>query len=174
MAGIGKMIIGAIITSVLVVFLSKVAALFPFYMTIVVETFNLANIAAADNYVKEPYYEETLDSLKKKPLFNQKPDSIKIEILNADGEKALGNANEYYYIDKDLKPYKQQGNPVKIIISAKYPFEFKLWGRTLDFDVPVSFNITAIGLKYYKDLELADPYNVGDIDDISYYEDTSY
>ena len=177
MASIGKMVIGAIIVSVLVVFLSKIAALFPFYMTIVVETFNLSNIAAADNYVKQPYYDATLQGLRERPLFNQDPDSVVVAVrqLNSDGtvgREAVGSANEYDYEwePDDTKPYRQRGEPLQITISAMYPFEFTLWGRDVGFDVPISFSLTTIGLKYYKDLPLANPYENDDIDDIGYYD----
>ena len=172
MAGIGKMVIWAIIVSALVVFLSKAAALFPFYMTMVVETFNLANIAAADNYVKQPYYDASLEGLQERALFNQNPDDVVITVRNSAGREAIGSANEYdHEADAPMnKPYRQRGEPLEITVAAVYPFEFTMWGQPAGFDVPVSFSITTIGLKYYKDLPLDNPYTDFDISDVSYYD----
>lgn len=163
MASLGRTAIGAILVSVIIVFLSKLAALFPFYMTMVTETFNLANIAAADNYIKFQYYDASINDvtgLRSRPLFNQNPWQVEIEVLNEDRESALGNDSEFYYIGEDdyNKPYRQRGKPITIIIRALYPFQFELWGRPVGFDVPVSFSLTTIGLKYYKDLPMDDPY----------------
>ena len=174
MVGIAKIVLKAVIISALIIFLTKLSALFPFYMTIVVETFNLANIAAADNYVKEPYFDAALQGLQERPLFNLRPDDVKITIFNEDGRRAVGSADEYDYLeaeDRD-KPYMQRGKTVQIRIEAWYPFEFTMWGRPVGFDVPISFSLDTIGLKYYKDLPLDDdPYTDEDLDDITYFDD---
>jgi len=170
---LGKLVIGAILLSALVVFLSKTAALFPFYMTIVVETFNVANIAAADNYVKQPLYDASLQGLRDRPIFNQRdPSLVTIQVLTSDGRNAVGNADEYAYqsVSPANKPYRQRGETIQVRISAVYPFEFTMWGRPVGFDVPVSFSITTTGLKYYKDLPLANPYTDGAIGDIHYFD----
>ena len=202
MATLGKMVIGAILLSVLIMFLSSIAMLFPFYMTIVTETFNLANIAAADNYVKELYYDESLEGLRELPLFNDaSTGDAEIFVFNADGialldldvsnrpirDKAsslrysegwaVGSNSEFDYNNIDGafgKPYRQQGSKLRIIVTAEYPFEFTIWGQPVGFNVPVSFSLTTNGLKYYKDLPMDDPYDTADtLDDIIYY-DTSY
>ena len=177
MAGIGKIVIGAILASVLIVFLSRLAALFPFYMTIVVETFNLANIAAADNYIKEPYLEAAEQGLQERPLFNQNPDEVRVEIWQIDDNggrirEAVGSANEFdYEFDPSYaKPYRQRGAPLQITITAVYPMQFTLWGQEVGFDVPITFSLNTIGLKYYKDLPLDNPYEDDDFDDIDYFD----
>jgi len=170
MDAVGKLALKAIIISALVVFLSKVAALFPFYMTIVVESFNLANAAAADNYIKQPSYDAALAALCERPLFNRNPGSVTIEVQNADGGRAVGSDNEYDYDGLADKPYRQRGRPLQVTVSALYPFEFTLWGRPVGFDVPVSFSLTVIGLKYYKDLPMDNPYTDGELADITYYD----
>ncbi|MDR1687854.1 MAG: hypothetical protein LBS21_04495 [Clostridiales bacterium] len=160
MRALGKTVIGAIVISVLIVFFTKLAGMFPFYLTMITETFNLANIAATDNYIKEQYYTDSLDGLRSLPLYRENASSVEIEILNADGRTAVGDNDEYGYIDADpsFKPYLQRGNPVSIRISAVYPFQFELWGRPTAFDVPVSFSLTTVGLRYYKDLPIDDLY----------------
>ena len=167
------MVIGAILVSILVVFLSQVAALFPFYMTIVVETFNLSNIAAADNYVKQPFYDASLEGLQERPLFNQNPERVEIEVLNSAGRRAIGSADEFHYESADPmnKPYMQRGEELTVTVTALFPFEFSMWGQPVGVDVPISFSLTVAGLKYYKDLPISGLYSDGDIDDISYFFD---
>lgn len=199
MAALGKMVIGAILISVTIMFLSSLAMLFPFYMTIVTETFKLANIAAADNYVKERYYDDALEGLRSRPLFNRDNtddaeiyvfNAVGIELLDWDGSGrtiqakseslrggegwAVGSNSEFDYNDIDGasgKPYRQQGSKIRVIITAEYPFEFSLWGQPAGFNVPVSFSLTTNGLKYYKDLPMDDPYQTeDDLDEIDYYD----
>ncbi len=193
------MVIGAVLLSALIMFLSRTAALFPFYMTIVTETYNLANIASADNYIKEQYYEDALEDLRDRPLFNNAyTQDAEIYVLNEEGIEllemagssgtikerldsinfgdgwAVGSNDEYDYAvtdGPDGKPYRQQGRPVQIVVTAEYPFQFTMWGRDAGFNVPVSFSITTNGLKYYKDLPMDNPYDTSDVlDEIDYYD----
>jgi hypothetical protein len=177
MATYGKTVIGAILISTLVVFLAKVAALFPFFMTMVTETFNLANIASADNYIKDSYYQQSLKDLRERPFFNKLPDRVEINVYNASDRWAVGSDDEYEYINDspDNKPYMQKGDPVRIEVKAKYPFEFTIWGQTVSYEAPMSFRLTCYGLKYYKDLDMDNPYDLdGDPASIDYYDDFFY
>ena len=190
MSSVVKLALYAILISIVVVFLSKMAALIPFYITMVTEAFTLANISAADNYLKRQHYEDSLEGLRSRPLYNVNADEVRIYVLNEDGAArlqsdvsnrsieqklaslnsdhfAIGENNEFVYNATNGpfgKPYRQRGRPIQIIVTAVYPFQFMLWGRPAGFDVPVSFSITTIGLKYYKDLdadyfyEAEDPY----------------
>jgi hypothetical protein len=157
-----KAVLIAVISTVVLFLIVQLAFFFPFYLTIVVETFNLSNIAANDNYVRQMYYDQSLESLRERPMFNnvRTPD-VTIEIINADGMTAIGEDDDSIYNQYDgqflpngtRKPYLQRGNPVTVTINAVYPIEMTLWGRTITRPFPVSFSMTSIGLKYYKDLD---------------------
>ncbi|MCL2048460.1 MAG: hypothetical protein FWG87_07005 [Defluviitaleaceae bacterium] len=164
MVGALKAVLIAIISTVVLFLIMQLAFFFPFYLTIVVEAFNLSNIAANDNYVKEMYYDHSLDGLRSRAVFNKLPDEIMIEIVATDASgntwEAVGDDDERTYSHQDgpyvngtRKPYLQRGSPVTVTITAVYPIEMTLWGRTITHPFPVSFSMTSIGLKYYKDLE---------------------
>jgi hypothetical protein len=171
-----KAVLVALLSAAALIILTHLALLSPFYMTAIVETFNLANVAANDNYVKQMYYDESFKKLKELPMFKKSWEwggggdgwtsgNIIIKVENAYPDtahnKAVGNNNEFEYNwDGDrpssrgvYKPYCQRGKPIKITIYAVYPFEVMLGGRPLRRELPVSFSITTIGLKYYKDLD---------------------
>ena len=169
MAAAVKAILISLIATAALFLLVHLAFFFPFYMTIVVETFNLANVAANDNYVKYEYWRNSLDDLQNRPMFSKawdiKQDCIVIEAKKGARDENYGSAigyagesgTDFYYdeegwADQD-KPYRQRGFPVTVTVSASYPFEVSMWGRTVTRLWPVSFSITTIGLKYSKDLE---------------------
>ena len=188
MAGPIKAVLVAIVASAALFILTQLAFFFPFYMTIVVETFNLANIAANDNYVRHDYWSESLDGLRERPIFSKafswNEDNISIEVIKGrpdpmDGRKcgnicAAGNAcdgkcavgysgfyaSAYFYDENgwadNAKPYRQRGEPVTVTVRAVYPFEVTMWGRSIRREWPVSYHITTIGLRYYKDLPYDD------------------
>lgn len=175
MAGLAKAILVTIIGAAALFLLTHLAFLFPFYMTVVAETFNLANVAANDNYVKETYWENSLDSLIERPIFEKSwgwksgdgwdTGNIRIKVTNANPDtghnRAVGSDYEFDYNwdgggpspGGEYKPYCQRGEPIRVTVSAAYPLEITLWGRTLRREVPLSFSITTMGLKYYKDLD---------------------
>lgn len=128
---------------------------FPWYTTLIVETFNISQIAAGDNYLKQRYYDDTLERLKDKPIFRDNRDKIKIIVENEDGRKAIGYNDEELYegsMEGD-KPYKQRGHTIEVELRAIYPLKVTVWGKTYTKDVPVSFTMKTVGLKHYKDLE---------------------
>jgi hypothetical protein len=161
-----KAVLMAIIVAGMLYILTHLAFFFPFYMTMVTETFNLANIAANDNYVKETYYDYSFDSLISRPMFNKawaleggdgwNNGNVRITVTNVDGERAVGSDNEFDYNTTDGpedKPYRQRGEPIVVTVSAAYPFEVSMWNWTITRAMPVSFSITTVGLRYYKDLD---------------------
>jgi len=188
MAGPIKAVLVAIIASAALFLLTHLAFFFPFYITIVAETFNLANIAANDNYVRHEYWTESLEGLRDRPIFSKaylwNDNNISIEVIkgvpsSADGKKcenicAAGNscngrcavgyngayASAYFYDENGwadrAKPYRQRGEPVTVTVRAVYPFEVSMWGWTIRQEWPVSYHITTIGLRYYKDLPYDD------------------
>lgn len=176
MTGPIKAVVVAVLSAAVLIIMTHLAFLFPFYMTVIVETFNLANVAANDNYVKQTYWEESLENIKELPMFEKTwkkggggngltTGNIRITVTNENpkpNNKAIGKDDEFYYSwDGPLssigeyKPYCQRGEPLTVTVYAVYPFEITLWGRKLEREVPMSFSITTVGLKYYKDLDYA-------------------
>jgi len=192
-----KAVLVAIIASAVLFLLTHLAFFFPFYITIVVETFNLANVAANDNYVKYEYWRSSLDSLLDSPMIRRarewdewREEFVSIEVVKGipdgvDGSSCegvcaagfscnggcavganvtSGYSDFYYYLEgwaENTRPYRQRGYPVTVTVRAVYPVEFAMWDWQVRDFVHVSYSITTIGLKYYKDLDydsLFDPY----------------
>ena len=167
-----KAILIAIIASAALFVLTHLALFFPFYMTIIVETFNLANVAANDNYVKQMHYDAAFERLTQdRHLFSKTwqwdsgsgPDAgwangnVRIRVLNSDNERAVGSNNEFDYIDPAFigtKPYRQRGELITVYVGAAYPIEISMWNWTFRHTIDVSFSMDTIGLRYYKDLDL--------------------
>lgn len=168
MAAPVKAVLVAVIAAAALFILTQLAFFFPFYMTIVIETINLANVAADDNYVRYEYWESSLQRLQERAVFSKAyswdSSSISIEVVkgtpgDAHGS-AIGDAREdgtdFYYdrtgwADRN-KPYRQRGEPLTITVRAAYPFEVSMWGWSVSKLWPASFRMTTIGVKYYKDL----------------------
>ena len=151
-----KTILISILVSVCLLLFTNLMFFFPWYMTLVIETFNLSQIAASDNYVKHTYYYDIERRLEDKPIFREKADKIEIIVLNKDHATAVGSDDETYYFSRSEieKPYRQRGEPVNVEIRAVYPLSINLWDdERLEREIPVSFSLETIGLKHYKDLE---------------------
>lgn len=158
MRGVAKAVLISIIVSIALFMFTSFIYFFPWYTTLIVETFNVSQIVAGDNYIKDTYYNDALDRLKEKPIFKENTEKIKIEVLNEDNRSARGNDDETLYetsVDQD-KPYKQRGYTLQVTISAVYPLKVKIWGRTYTKDIPMSFSMKTVGLKHYKDLDYYD------------------
>jgi hypothetical protein len=156
MQGIAKGVVWAILGSVAILIFMNLVFFFPWYITMVTETFHLSQAAANDNYVKQSYYDDTLGRLRNRPIFRDRPGSIVITVKNAQGYTAVGDDDESTYESQSelSKPYRQRGKEVTVMIEAEYPLSITLWGRPLEKPIPISFSLTTVGLKHYKDLEL--------------------
>ncbi|MDR2711601.1 MAG: hypothetical protein LBB91_00620 [Clostridiales bacterium] len=172
MATIAKMILISILAGVVFILVLQLAFFFPFYMSIVVEAFNIANIAANDNYVKYDYYEDAIGNLQNRPMFDKflvgNEPQITAYHEDKDGEykedaiervrrdESFYNAEEGLVMSSGVtKPYRQRGKKIKIKVEAWYPLRMTLWGREVaQNDVHASFSMVTTTLKYYKDLEL--------------------
>ncbi|MFB9324446.1 hypothetical protein ACFFSY_00635 [Paenibacillus aurantiacus] len=155
MRGIAKAVLITILTSVCIVFLTNMAFFFPWYLTLITETYGVTQVVAGDNYLKQSHYEDAMARLEERPIFRDKASDIEITVKNEDGYDAIGSDDETYYenaaeIDK---PYRQRGKTLEVEVKAVYPFTITLWGRKLERELPVTFSLTATGLKHYKDLE---------------------
>ena len=156
MQGMAKAVLISILVSVCILLFVNLVFFFPWYMTLVIETFNLSQVAANDNYIKQSYYDDALERLKDRPIFRDKADKIVISAINEGECTAVGDNDETTYeeLTELQKPYRQRGEPVTVEVSAVYPVSITIWGNKVETDIPVSFSLTAIGLKHYKDLEM--------------------
>lgn len=168
MRGFAKAILISIIVTVSFMIFTNFIYFFPWYTTLIVETFHVSQIVASDNYLKKDLKKEVLDKLKDRPIYRKKANRIEISAnktrANLDDEikhSAEGEDLEpdKYFNDED-KPYRQRGESVTVTVSAVYPLSIRLWGKELEREIPVSFTLKTIGLKHYKDLpycEYLDP-----------------
>lgn len=156
MQGVAKAVLISILVSVCILMFVNLIFFFPWYMTLVTETFNLSQVAASDNYIKETYYDDAINRLQDRPIFRDKPNDIAINVKNSSGYTATGNNDETYYegFAEFEKPYRQRGEPITVEVEAVYPLSITIWGKEVEREIPVSFSMTVVGLKHYKDLEL--------------------
>lgn len=161
MQGIAKAILVTIITTAMILVFINLAFFFPWYLTLVIETYNVSQVVAGDNYLKQSSYEDALEKLQERPIFRDKADKIEITVVKKDmgyslaNSNAIGNDDATYYYDlpEADKPYQQRGKSLEVEIKAVYPFSITLWGKPLEREMPVSFSMTTTGLKHYKDLD---------------------
>lgn len=158
MRAFAKSILVSILVAAAIVVFTNFIYFFPWYTTLIVETFHVTQIVASDNYLKEEHKDNVLESLKERPIFRQRAEDIKISVKkepddrdehSAEGEN---DASVYASVTEEFKPYRQRGNPVTVTIKAVYPFNITLWGREIERELPVSFTLKTVGLKHYKDL----------------------
>lgn len=154
MKGIAKGLLIAILVSITIMLLTNMAFFFPWYTTLIVETFSVTQAVSTDNYLKESYYDEALSRLENRPIYRERTGQIEIEVLNSDGMDAIGNDDPETYYDYYTysKPYRQRGEPLTITIKASYPLEIKLWGKTYSQDIDIDYSMETTGLRYCKDL----------------------
>lgn len=155
MKGFAKMTLASIIIAIALFVFTSFIYFFPWYSTVIVETFNLAQVVAGENYLAEDVYVDTLERIRDKPIFNKNSNLVKITVLNEDGRSAIGDSNASIYEeaqDED-KPYRQRGNTIEVKIEAVYPLTVTVWGKDISKNIPVSFKMKTVGLKHYKDLD---------------------
>lgn len=156
MRAFAKSILVSILVSVAILLFTNFIYFIPWYMTLVVETFNLSQAVASDNYLKHEYKEAVLEKLSKRPVYRDKANQIVISAVKEGGgehsAEGWDDASLYEYVSDLEKPYNQRGLPVTVTIKAVYPLSIKLWGEKYEQEIPVSFSLTTTGLKHYKDL----------------------
>jgi len=163
MAGFLKVILVAILTVACIIVFFNMAFFFPFYLEVIQTAFHVSQIISTDNYLATDTYEDILWELKGKPIFSEKAPEVKIEAKHESGKNAIEaggpfDVNTYYYplAGEDNKPYVQMGNLVTITVSAVYPFRMQMFGEQINtgaMDLPVSFTMTTVTTRHYKDLE---------------------
>lgn len=97
MRGVAKSFLVAIVVAASIMVFTNLVFFFPWYMTLVIETFNLSQVAAGDNYIKQSYYDDALKRLKERPIYREHPDQIEVEAFNEDKGRAVGNDDETVY-----------------------------------------------------------------------------
>lgn len=158
MRAFAKSILVSILVAAAIVVFTNFIYFFPWYTTLIVETFNVTQIVASDNYLKEEHRDNVLDSLKERPIFRQRAEDIEISVKkepdddNEHSAEGENDASMYEAVSEDFKPYRQRGKPVTVTLRAVYPFNITLWGQEIEREFPVSFTLKTVGLKHYKDL----------------------
>ncbi|MBQ4900174.1 hypothetical protein KB559_15170 [Paenibacillus sp. Marseille-P2973] len=157
MRAFAKAILISMLVTVAIMLFTNFIYFFPWYTTLIVETFNVTQVVASDNYLKEEYKDDVLEKLKDRPIYRKKADQIEISVKKRDSDtddhSAEGrDASFYEELSEEEKPYRQRGESVTVKISAVYPLSIKLWGKELEREIPVSFTLKTTGLKHYKDL----------------------
>ena len=173
MAGFAKAILIAILSVASILVLFNMAFFFPWYMEVIETTYEISQWVATDNYLSYENYSAIYNDLKGKPIFEERTGEkeLKIEVVHENGKNAIEESgphdvNTYYYpLDKeDEKPYVQMGNLVTISVTATYPFRMQILGKKINAaDIPVTFSMTTVTTRHYKDLPY-DPYDYG-VDD---------
>lgn len=158
MRAFAKSILISILVAAAIVVFTNFIYFFPWYTTLIVETFNVTQIVASDNYLKEEHKENVLDNLKERPIFRERAEDIEISVKKEPDDEndhsAEGENDPTIYEDdaEDYKPYRQRGEPVTVTLKAVYPFTITIFGQTIERELPVSFTLKTVGLKHYKDL----------------------
>jgi len=157
LAGYAKGILLAVIASLAIVILMNVAFFFPWYITLVETSFEVAQVVANENYLPYDTHEDICEELRNKPIFKENPESIEIEVTHSNGNNAIerypGKTADDYY-DSSAKPYVQRGNVVKVTVRATYPFRMQFAGKDITAaNITIPFTIETITLKHYKDLD---------------------
>ncbi|MCX7748174.1 MAG: hypothetical protein N2645_15010 [Clostridia bacterium] len=159
MAGFAKAILVSLLVTVAFLIFSNFIFFFPWYMTMMYETFHLSLASAQNNYLQKSEIAAIRSKLEKQPGFKDYKDDLVISCTR------IGDHEPEYYKDKpdSEKPYKQRGEQIEVSIKAVYPFKLKIAGTEKKIPLEMNFSLKTTGLRYYKDLEQG-IYD-GDIDD---------
>ncbi len=155
MKGVAKATLISIVVTIALFMFTSFINFFPWYTTLIVETFNISQIVAGDNYLKESYHVDALARLKSRPIFEEYSNEIEIKVETEDGKKGIGIDDETAYetsVDQD-KPYRQRGHTITVELSAVYPLKITIWGKTYVRKINMPFTMKTVGLKHYKDLD---------------------
>ena len=161
MSGFLKVVLIAILTVACIIVFFNLAFFFPFYMEVIQTAFHVSQTVSTYNYLANDCYEDILGELRGRPIFVERAASVRIEARHDNGRDAIERIgpldvnSHYYHLGRDEdKPYVQMGNMVTITVSAVYPFRMQMLGSQFSAaDVPVSFTMTTVTTRHYKDLD---------------------
>jgi hypothetical protein len=153
MKAVANSILAVLLISIFIMTFTNFIMLFPWYLTLVYETTNLSNDAATVNGITKNMVDNVINDLQDKPLFKRKMSDLKIYISDeADPDSEHEVSRAVFSDDSEVKYRRQRGRKVKVGIEAVFPFDLKIFGKTYSYEMPVRFNLTASGVRYYKDL----------------------
>ncbi|MFZ5988866.1 MAG: hypothetical protein ACOYWZ_17310 [Bacillota bacterium] len=145
MKGVANSILAAILVSFFMLSFTNFLLFFPWYLTLVYKTFNVATEASTINYVSGQMVEDALNDLETRPMYRDKINSIVISMDNV--------AVSRYSNDNTRR--LQKGEKFNVSIEADFPFVVKIFGQEFKRELDIKFSIPVTGIRYYKDL---DPY----------------
>ncbi len=157
MKAVANTILAVILVSIFILTFTNFVLLFPWYLTLVYETAGLSTDAAAVNGVTENMIDNVINDLQGKPLFKRKMSDLKIYINDGTDEDFEHEVSTAVFSDSnEVKYRRQRGEKIKIGIEAVFPFDIKVFGVTYSYEMPIRFDLSSMGIRYYKDL---DPYS---------------
>lgn len=143
MKGVANSLLAVILASFFILSFTNFLMFFPWYLTLVYKTFNVATEACTVNYVQAHMVDEAITDLNSRPIFS---DDVDIYM----NDKLISRNMD----DPSLR--LQRGQKFTVKTSASFPFVVKIFGKEFRRDVSINFSIPATGIQYYKDL---DPYS---------------
>ncbi len=138
MKGVANSILITLIVAFIVVTFTNSIAFFPWYLSLIYETFNLSIRAANDNFITAEVENEIMSNLRSKPIF--KDTGIPISISGA-------------------KTYQKRGKPFSVGITSEFPFKISITGGSsgqvalIDKRINIGFNLKTTGINYDKEEE---------------------
>jgi hypothetical protein len=134
-------ILVVLIMTIFIMVFSNFILFFPWYLTLMYQTYNLSVQAAGENYVSQLMVSDVKNDLLNRPIFNRMGDEdIKL------------NMNEME-LDGVMEPkYLQRGESFTVGIECSFPFEITVGETKFKRSIRVKFEVPTTGLKYYRDL----------------------
>lgn len=148
MKTVANSILAALLVSIFLLTFTNFIMFFPWYLTLVFETFNLSTQAAGANYIKPEMVRFIEDDLKSRPLFKN-PAVKDMVYVQMDGSRIRPSDDE---ISVKTAYCKQRGSAFKVSITASFPFIIKAFGNTFTRTQEVTFELPTTGVRYYKEL----------------------
>ncbi|NLM59650.1 MAG: hypothetical protein GX194_11175 [Clostridium sp.] len=143
MKGVANSILAIILCSFFILSFTNFMLFFPWYLTLVYNTFNVATEASIVNYVTGDMVENVISDLESKPLYRDNISYVKVYMNNRvikEGEN-----------DTNLR--LQKGESFNVSIEAQFPFVVKVFGQEFEKKLPIKFTIPTTGVRYYKDMD---------------------
>lgn len=138
---VANSILVTLILSVIFVTFSNFILFFPWYLTLVYETYHLSVQSAAENYISSQMIRDVREDLSNRPIYKRMgPGDIEIFM------------DDVKVTEQSRLDYKQRGQTFTVAIQCRFPFEVRLSGIDFRRDIAVKFQIPTTGLKFYKDL----------------------
>jgi hypothetical protein len=134
-------ILVVLIMTIFIMVFSNFILFFPWYLTLIYQTYNLSIQASGENYVTNLMVIDVKNDLKSRPIFNKMEEGdIKINMNDME-------------LDGVMEPqYLQRGESFAVGIECSFPFEINVGETRFKRSVRVKFEVPTTGLKYYREL----------------------